>query len=46
LGHLTREIVSKMIYNVSSGTLNTTVPYNLSVFGINTSSASAVPPLS
>jgi len=28
LGHLTCNIVSKMIYNVSSGTLNPTVPYN------------------
>ena len=27
LGHLTRKIVSKMTYNVSSGTLNPTIPY-------------------
>ena len=27
LGHLTRKIVSEMTYNVSSGTLNTTIPY-------------------
>jgi len=27
LGHLTRKIVSKMTYNVSSGTLNATIPY-------------------
>ena len=26
LGHLTRKIVSEMTYNVSSGTLNTTIP--------------------
>jgi len=26
LGHLTRKIVSEMTYNVSSGTLNPTVP--------------------
>jgi len=25
LGHLTRKIVSEMTYNVSSGTLNTTI---------------------
>jgi len=29
LGHLTRKIVSEMTYNVSSGTLNTTIPYLL-----------------
>jgi len=29
LGHLTRKIVSEMTYNVSSGTLNTTIPYHL-----------------
>ena len=28
LGHLTRKIVPKMTYNVSSGTLNTTIPYH------------------
>ena len=28
LGHLTRKIVSEMTYNVSSGTLNTTIPYH------------------
>ena len=27
MGHLTRKIVSEMTYNVSSGTLNTTIPY-------------------
>ena len=27
LGHVTRKIVSEMTYNVSSGTLNSTVPY-------------------
>ena len=27
LGHLTRKIVSEMTYNVSSGTLNSTIPY-------------------
>ena len=27
LGYLTRKIVSEMTYNVSSGTLNTTIPY-------------------
>ena len=27
LGHLTHKIVSEMTYNVSSGTLNTTIPY-------------------
>ena len=27
LGHLTRKIISKMTYNVSSGTLNSTIPY-------------------
>ena len=27
LGHLTRKIVSEMTYNVSSGTLNPTIPY-------------------
>jgi len=30
LGHLTRKIVSEMTYNVSSGTLNTTIPYHTS----------------
>jgi len=30
LGNLTRKIVSEMTYNVSSGTLNTTIPYRLS----------------
>jgi len=29
LGHLTRKIVSEMTYNVSSGTLNTTILYSL-----------------
>jgi len=29
LGHLTREIISEMTYNVSSGTLNSTIPYLL-----------------
>jgi len=28
LGHLTCKIVSEMTYNVSSGTLNPTLPYN------------------
>jgi len=28
LGHLTHKIVSEMTYNVSSGTLNTTIPYH------------------
>jgi len=28
LGHLTRKIVSEMTYNVSSGTLNSTIPYH------------------
>ena len=28
LGHLTHKIVSEMTYNVSSGTLNTTLPYH------------------
>ena len=28
LGHLTCKIVSEMTYNVSSGTLNPTIPYN------------------
>jgi len=27
LGHMTRKIVLEMTYNVSSGTLNTTIPY-------------------
>ena len=27
LGHVTRKIVSEMTYNVSSGTLNSTIPY-------------------
>ena len=31
LGHLTRKIVSEITYNVSSGTLNTTIPYHLEV---------------
>ena len=29
LGHVTRKIVSEMTYNVSSGTLNSTIPYHL-----------------
>jgi len=29
LGHMTRKTVSKMTYNVSSGTLNSTIPYHL-----------------
>ena len=29
LGHVTRKTVSKMTYNVSSGTLNSTIPYNI-----------------
>jgi len=29
LGHLTRKIVSEMTYNVSSGTLNPTIPYHI-----------------
>ena len=29
VGHLTRKIVSEMTYNVSSGTLNSTIPYRL-----------------
>jgi len=29
LGHLTCKIVSEMTYNVSSGTLNPTIPYHL-----------------
>ena len=28
LGHVTRKIVSEMTYNVSSGTLNSTIPYH------------------
>jgi len=28
LGYLARKIVSEMTYNVSSGTLNTTIPYH------------------
>ena len=28
VGYLTRKIVSEMTYNVSSGTLNTTIPYH------------------
>jgi len=28
LGHVTRKIVSEMTYNVSSGTLNPTIPYH------------------
>jgi len=28
LGHVTRKTVSKMTYNVSSGTLNSTIPYH------------------
>jgi len=28
LGHLTRKIVPEMTYNVSSGTLNSTIPYH------------------
>ena len=28
LGHVTRKIVSKMTYNVSSGTLNSAIPYH------------------
>ena len=31
LGQLTHKIVSEMTYNVSSGTLNSTIPYHLSV---------------
>jgi len=27
LGHVTRKAVSEMTYNVSSGTLNSTIPY-------------------
>ena len=27
LGHVTRKTVSEMTYNVSSGTLNSTIPY-------------------
>ena len=29
MGHVTRKTVSKMTYNVSSGTLNSTIPYPL-----------------
>jgi len=29
LGHVTRKIVSEMTYNVSSGTLNSTIPYHI-----------------
>ena len=29
LGHLTCKIVSEMTYNVSSGTLNPTIPYTV-----------------
>jgi len=32
LGHLTRKIVSERTYDVSSGTLNTTIPYHTIVF--------------
>jgi len=28
LGHVTRKTVSEMTYNVSSGTLNSTIPYH------------------
>ena len=31
LGHTTRKIVSEVTYNVSSGTLNPTIPYHLRV---------------
>ena len=34
LGHVTRKTVSEMTYNVSSGTLNSTIPY-LCVFGLH-----------
>jgi len=27
LGHVTRKTVSEMTYNMSSGTLNSTIPY-------------------
>ena len=31
LGHVTRKTVSKMTYNVSSGTLNSTIPYHVEI---------------
>ena len=37
LGHVTRKIVSEMTYNVSSGTLNSTIPYQLQKQNVNTS---------
>jgi len=33
LGHVTRKIVSKMTYNVSSRTLNSTIPFSWAVSG-------------
>jgi len=35
LGHVTCKIVSEMTYNVSSGTLNSTIPYHLGVSMMN-----------
>jgi len=32
LGHVTRKTVSEMTYNVSSGTLNSTIPYYALLF--------------
>jgi len=34
LGHVTRKIVSEMTYNVSSGTLNSTIPYRSGSFKV------------
>jgi len=31
LGHVTRKTVSEMTYDVSSGTLNSTIPYHLGI---------------
>ena len=46
LGYLTRKIVSEMTYNVSSGTLNPTIPYRLLALEVSSrrpySSAAAV----
>jgi len=41
LGHLTCKIISEMTYNVSSGTLNPTIPYNM-LFSLHSFMAYAV----
>ena len=41
LGHVTRKIVSEMTYNVSSGTLNPTIPYHTTPDSHNISTLSA-----